>query len=243
MAKDKNKIIDPFDNVSNNEPILEEYVQKYGKSYLKKVEELQVGFVGKDSTLNPRVMRANFQGMWLGANKFGATIVDAFPSPASLPTNAAPFRVDMLGNIIATALFIDGRRSGSIGFYDENNDLSGSIFGLGDDLVLEGTQSGSSVFFRTGGVLAGGLFPGGSMVLVKTAASYFAPSDGAFVFNYGTPLQIFSDVANSVTLSPGAVFRLAPAASDPAGTADGSMYYNTTSSKARVKEGGVWRDI
>ncbi len=84
-----NEIISPFTDIPT-QPLEEKSDVRYGSQFFRDVAELQVGKGSK-------VLRVDQQGLWLGAETFAA----------------APFSVDMLGNVVATSLSL-GSLSGTL---------------------------------------------------------------------------------------------------------------------------------
>jgi len=244
MAKPKKqKIFNPYQNIPYI-PLQQPNSERFGKMSYREFQEIQVGASDKTSIAFPQIMRANRQGLWLGYHIFG----DAFdnPSPQGI---TAPFRVDMAGNVIAQTLqtSLVGQRvqliDDVINFYADDNTLSGSIFADPGFLSFNLSNPTSSYAFSRGGitdfVLGIGAFPD---ILINTAGGKLRIRDGGVVFM--TQLaELYADGLGSITTN--GVFSLFESASAPTfgGVRDGSMYYDTTLGKARVREGGTWQNI
>lgn len=84
-----NEVLEPYTNIPIA-PLEDKSDVRYGSQFFRDVQELQVGYGSK-------VMRVDQQGLWLGAETFAA----------------APFSVDMDGNVVATSLSL-GTLSGTL---------------------------------------------------------------------------------------------------------------------------------
>lgn len=94
------KLVNPFNDIGylplpENDPYT-----KYGKQSFMELEEMAIGF-------GAQVLRADYQGLWLGAKKF----------------INAPFSVDMAGNVVANSLSMTGGtiKYGKTSFSDSAN--------------------------------------------------------------------------------------------------------------------------
>lgn len=83
------EVITPYTNIPIA-PLEPKSDVRYGSQFFRDVQELQVG-------IGSKVMRVDQQGLWLGAETFAA----------------APFSVDMNGNVVATSLSL-GTLSGTL---------------------------------------------------------------------------------------------------------------------------------
>lgn len=117
------KIVNPFLNVSPPVNTFQDTTQRYGKTYLSNLAELQVGHGSK-------VMRSDLQGIWLGAEKF----------------EDAPFAVDMEGNMRAVKAFLTGYPStsdlnGYVSKTGTGQNLTGNVNVGNGNVLIDGVNA------------------------------------------------------------------------------------------------------
>lgn len=190
-----NEIISPFTNIPT-QPLEEKSDKRYGSQFFRDVAELQVGKGSK-------VLRVDQQGLWLGAETFAA----------------APFSVDMDGNVVATSLTL------------------GSIGGTLDDIADGVTFNKTTVNEALGASYAyGGLNSSGEIIkgfLNSQLSSKSLPTNGVRVDTNG----IYGRKSGSTTFyidSSGNAFFTGDisAASMSASTITGSTITGSTLSTA-----------
>lgn len=190
-----NEIITPYTNVPN-QPLEEKSDVRYGSQFFRDVAELQVG-------MGAKVMRVDQQGLWLGAETFAA----------------APFSVDMDGNVVATSLSL------------------GTLAGTLDDIADGVTYNKTTVNEALGASYAyGGLNSSGEIIkgfLNSQLSSKSLPTNGVRVDTSG----IYGRKSGSTTFyidSSGNAFFTGDisAATMSASTITGSTITGTTLSTA-----------
>ncbi len=108
------KILSPFLDVENK-PL--DTADLYGQTYLDMLSAFQIGAGAKS-------FKADRDGMWLGANRFAS----------------APFRVDMLGNLVATSAVINAyRKSFTSNIAWTSTDADTASWGAGTLYFADGT--------------------------------------------------------------------------------------------------------
>jgi len=124
-----NEIISPFTDIPT-QPLEEKSNTRYGSDFFRDVNELQVG-------MGSKVLRADQQGLWLGAETFAS----------------APFSVDMEGNVVANNITLGGYipTGGAVG--DVQTTIGGgglSAISANIGSITAGTITGVTI---TGGTL------------------------------------------------------------------------------------------
>lgn len=195
--------------------------ERYDQTIDREVQELQVGGASS-ADVNPKIFRANQDGIWLGRHKFSD------PNPA--------FRVNMLGQVVAYSYetAITGQRvkivNNSIEIYDSSNVrrmlLQAGTYTSYDSGGQKRVQieDGSIIIYDDNEVFQGQIFGdsvGGNM--------YVEGVDNlALACNNHLHILLMNDDTTYMNVPFVLVSRL----SDPVGY-PGMMYYNSTADEIR----------
>lgn len=219
MAKtDPNKIIDPFDNIEF-QPLPDFSQARFGEDRFRSVSEFQVGMANNES--NPRVMRVNSEGMWLGQAKFRR-----IPNELKSFDNVK-FQVDMSGNITATSFKTGstGRRirisKSLIEFYDQNG-------------VSRGFITGDSTLFMSASEDMR-LSADRNMLINAVNAIQFSLSS--------IPYAVLDSITESMVMLKTLILANLTTDPLPADSSPGMVYYNTISNTFRGYDGTAWNDL
>lgn len=219
MAKtDPNKIIDPFDNIEF-QPLPDVSQSRFGEDRFRSVSEFQVGTANNES--NPRVMRVNSEGMWLGQSKFRN-----IPNELTNFDNVK-FQVDMSGNITATSFktAASGRRirisRSLIEFYDRNG-------------VSRGFITGDSTLFMSASEDMR-LSADRNMLINAVNAIQFSLSS--------IPYAAFDSITQSMVMLKTLILANLTTDPLPVDSLTGMVYYNTVSNTFRGYNGTAWNDL
>jgi hypothetical protein len=239
MAKEYIQIFDNVDFVDLPAPNDE----RFGQSFFREVNELQVGSANNE--YNPKIMRCDSSGMWLGQKSF----VKIPYEPTS--TKRIKYQVDMLGNITATSFKTseNGKRVRIIDNRVEIYDVNGKLRITLDDFALN--------FLNPNGVSVGSIIGWDTpdRMQISSAVNIFLRSGDTLFFDSvsdmsmrvnGNIFLLLSSLLDTIYCNrPLTLFTLS---ADPASAIDGAMFYAspthpTAPNEFRVFKNGSWRNI